>query len=621
MRPSLARGTPHSLGRFRGAVDVACPPAYEWLRSASVGMGCPLSPVDFDDTFPDPGFRLHLAGCQSGSGLRFFPHLAIIADVQLHVRQDLIRRLGLDSQATSFDDSNLLLASYEKWGTACGEYLLGEFAFAIWDGRKQRLFCCRDQMGFRPFLYWRDETRLVFAGDIRAILAVPGVPVKLNARKMSGTAIWGGHTLHQEDTFHLGIQALPPGSWLSFDRSGHRQGKYWEPRISRGLVPRKPADVFAALRDLLSSAVECRIQGASSVATELSGGLDSSAVTSIAARYLARDGRSILALSAVAQGAGRGPLGDEREFIEEFRCWPNVDIKYIEAEGRGPFDTIEDPGCFIVSPLRTSRFYLYEAFERAAVDSGVSIVLQGNMGEMGPTAYGVYHYTELAAGLRLPTMIRDLRLLHKIQGLNPVRFLAGRFLDLVRPFPGRQPRHVLLNSAFRRNGDTRTSFGYPQRSLAGYHLAMLGVWLRHHASRRGQTARGYVRTTEPLLDIRVLEFCLSMPSEMFVRNGYLRYPVRAALDGILPKRIQWRTDKVAFSTDYFVRFNAQLGKAREFVAAIGRTDPVRSVIDVDRLATLLTPVAPDSRSPIARDVVPATIYAICFLRQFPEYRP
>ena len=112
-----------------------------------------------------------------------------------------------------------------------------------------------------------------------------------------------------------------------------------------------------------------------------------------------------------------------------------------------------------------------------------------------------------------------------------------------------------------------------------------------------------------------------MPSDLCVRNGYNRYLIRGALDGILPRRVQWRTDKVPFSPDYFVRYNTQLGKAREFVAAIGPKDPVRSVIDVDRLWTMLQPVEPNSRSPIARDVVPGTIYAICFLRQFAEYRP
>jgi len=66
--------------------------------------------------------------------------------------------------------------------------------------------------------------------------------------------------------------------------------------------------------------------------------------------------------------------------------------------------------------------------------------------------------------------------------------------------------------------------------------------------------------------------------------------------------------------DYFSRYNAQLPKAREWVAAVGEKDPIRSVIDVERLGKLLQPVEPGVRSKVARDTVPATIYAICFLR-------
>jgi asparagine synthase (glutamine-hydrolysing) len=178
-----------------------------------------------------------------------------------------------------------------------------------------------------------------------------------------------------------------------------------------------------------------------------------------------------------------------------------------------------------------------------------------------------------------------------------------------------------MNSDFVRNGKAQPPFHYRGPDVRGHQEATIRYVLSTHAFPRGQTAHGHLRTSQPMLDKRVLEFCLAVPSAMHVQNGYNRYLIRGALDGILPRRIQWRTDKVPFSPDYCVRYNAQLGKAREFVAAIGRNDPVRSVIDVDRLWTMLEPVEPNSRSPIARDVVPGTIYAICFLRQFAEYRP
>jgi hypothetical protein len=141
-----------------------------------------------------------------------------------------------------------------------------------------------------------------------------------------------------------------------------------------------------------------------------------------------------------------------------------------------------------------------------------------------------------------------------------------------------------------------------------------------HAVLRGQSV-ALIPQSFPLLDKRLLEFCLAMPAGLAVREGYPRYPIRAALEGILPRRIQWRTSKLPFSPDYFVRYNAQIGIAREFVAAIGPHDPVRTIVDVERLRTLLVPVDAVAGSVAARDQVPWTLYLISFLRQFSEFQP
>jgi asparagine synthase (glutamine-hydrolysing) len=128
------------------------------------------------------------------------------------------------------------------------------------------------------------------------------------------------------------------------------------------------------------------------------------------------------------------------------------------------------------------------------------------------------------------------------------------------------------------------------------------------------------RQALPLLDKRVIEFCLSLPPNIGVRNGYHRYLLRGALDGLLPKRIQWRTDKTLFSPDYNLRYNSQLGLARALVASVGPNDPVRSIVDVDSLEKLLEPIDPATRNDMALGLIPRTIYMIRFLRQFSEFR-
>jgi hypothetical protein len=130
-----------------------------------------------------------------------------------------------------------------------------------------------------------------------------------------------------------------------------------------------------------------------------------------------------------------------------------------------------------------------------------------------------------------------------------------------------------------------------------------------------------LRRSYPLLDKQVLEFCLALSGGYKIRDGYSRYPIRKALDGLLPPRIQWRTGKTAFSPDYYARYNRQRPLALKFVAGIGNRDPIRQIVDVDALSRLLQQPSLPDKGMIALSTIPATIYLICFLRQFSDFRP
>jgi asparagine synthase (glutamine-hydrolysing) len=569
--------------------------------------------VDF--SHPAPG-AFRGAGVSSS-----YPHLAIAADVKLHNRSDLSRSLGsAGPDSLRAEDAELVLAAYAKWGTACANHLLGEFAFAIWDERDRRLFCCRDHIGFRAFLYWRNQSRFIFGGDLGPILECEGVPLQLNRRKLGDLAVPSGQDAHPEETFHEGILSLPPGEWMTVERDRTRRQKYWEPEAGGGPVPPgRPAEALEAFRDVLFEAVDCRLDSDYPVAALLSGGLDSSSIVSIAARCLEKRNRQLTAISAVLPEESRAQFKDESEYIDEFRSWPNVRIEYVTARGRGPFDCLDDLSRFAVLPVRTSRFFLNEECEKAAVAGGSRCLLWGEGGELGATSRSERYFLELGIGLRWATLVREMRKSRRTYlNFSPFRALAGQIRNVL--FPNRRVElMVLLARDLQRQYKGGPAWKNRAINQRRYQAASIRYWLSKHSMGRGQTIN-LIPPVTPLLDKRVLEFCLALPASMDMRDGYRRYLVRGALDGILPPRIQWRTDKMPYSPDYFVRYNAQLGMARNFVAAIGPNDPVRSVIDVDRLGTLLHPVDPAAGSTAARDAVPVTMYMINFLRQFSDFR-
>jgi asparagine synthase (glutamine-hydrolysing) len=406
---------------------------------------------------------------------------------------------------------------------------------------------------------------------------------------------------------------------MTVSRDGIRQRPYWEPAPGRVKVPKRPGETIEALQDLLFEAVGCRLDRNHPVASLLSGGLDSSGVVAVAARCLAKQNRELTAISAVLPEETRGYFADEREYIDEFRPWPNIRIQYVTAHGRGPFDSLSEPGRFAAFPLRTSRFYLNDECEKTAIAAGARKLLWGLGGEFGVSSWSERYYLELAIRGRWRTLYRELKRCRASRSASPARMLGRQVLNILSPIRGWRPA-VLLAKDFLRDTKARPALRGRSPYLRRHQVSELRFWLSKHAMERGQSI-SLIPPCLPLLDKRILDFCLAMPESMDVGDGYPRYRIRAALDGVLPPRIQWRTTKAPYSPDYFVRYNAQLGVAREFVHAIRPNDPVRTVVDVERLQKFLVPVDTTTGATAARDEVPVSLYLINFLRQFSEFRP
>jgi asparagine synthase (glutamine-hydrolysing) len=336
-------------------------------------------------------------------------------------------------------------------------------------------------------------------------------------------------------------------------------------------------------------------------------------------------------------------LTDERAFIDQFRAWPNVAIHYVTAPGRGPFDNLEQLVWSFDSPLITSRHYLYTSFAETASAIGARSILDGAGGELGPSFHGELCEAELFCHFRWAALLRELQGRKRIAGTSMWRsFRTSAVHPLVAPAlrrlrgPGQRPPGFslgqVLQEQFVRNqfesispwlNETRKpESGWPnhRRIQHRQQLSVQGKAPGIHALGQSQIDLLY-----PFLDKRVLEFSLAAPGHLKVRNGYHRYLIRAGLDKILPPLIQWRTTKVPFSPDYLRRYNAQRKQAQAILAEIGPNDPVRTIVNVERLKALANlPVAENERDTLAefaaRDAVPSGIYLIYFLRRFHEYR-
>src|SRR5215813_10584353 len=183
----------------------------------------------------------------------------IVGASRLDNRRDLLQLLCISPQDQgNFADNLLILAAYEKVGERCVELLLGDFAFAIWDPQRAKLFCARDHMGRQPLFYYQSAQQFVFASEPKAICAIAPETCRINRDKLATLAFPEFRRYFWNQSWFEKINALGAGSSLTLDQNGLRDRTYWEPKPS-GDLPVKDEDLLEALQQLLSDAVVSRL--------------------------------------------------------------------------------------------------------------------------------------------------------------------------------------------------------------------------------------------------------------------------------------------------------------------------------------------------------------------------
>lgn len=195
------------------------------------------------------------------------------------IRSDLLKK-GYRFQGHS--DTEVLLMSYIEWGEECLQRFNGIFAFAIWDNESEKLFAARDRLGVKPFFYHERQGQFLFGSEIKAILAHPEMKAAIDREGLSeifglGPSRTPGHGVY------LGIKDLRPAHALTYTKDGLKIWRYWNVKSTVHLDPVE--DTVAYIRYLFKDTVERQLFADVPVTTFLSGGLDSSGISAIAANY------------------------------------------------------------------------------------------------------------------------------------------------------------------------------------------------------------------------------------------------------------------------------------------------------------------------------------------------
>ena len=480
---------------------------------------------------------------------------AITASVRLDGRAALCDALELSRRdRAGLSDSALLLRSYARWRQACPDHLLGDFAFALWDAKRDVLFCARDHIGTRPFYYALAGERFVFASDIATVLAAPGVSGELDEAAVATRLTYGARSLGAR-TCYRAVRRLPSGHALSVERGAVRLHRWWRPEDVPPLPPASDDALAEQCLAILTEAVRDRLRDGRSIGVHLSGGLDSSGIAVLAARELRRAGRPAPpaftwhpppgggGMRGVAEAGGYDRIESVRRQEDLQLLWRPVEPDDVIASLRGDGTRGASSGTH------------EEIVRRTAVGEEIEVLLSGWGGDEGISFNGRGYYPQLLRSGRVRRLWRELRERHR----RPfAALLAEAALPLVSRRTAKVARRLRRGEwPFRKN----VTFIHPRfarrvRPLpAGPGLPRAGVRATQlrllqsgvHASRMERWAVGGARHgieyRYPLLDRRVLEFALGLPPEQYRRGRWSRWLMRRALDPILPSEVCWNPSK------------------------------------------------------------------------------
>lgn len=482
--------------------------------------------------------------------------LCLTLDGRIDNRSELAEALG-ERHVRGLSDADLLLRCYQRWGLAAVVRLLGDFAFALWDGNLRQLICGRDFLGKRPFYYSAGPRSFRFASEPQAVLADPSVPRAPN-EGMIGEFLTAQVTSTRETLFR-DLFRLPPAHLMVVTPLGLRVTRYWDWNPRAVVRCRSDDDYATRLLELCTDAAEVRLASPYPLALSLSGGVDSSSVVGLV-QQVRRQGANVPTIDVFSM-VHPGRACDESSYIHAVAAQHRLQVQEFQPVPVGA-DPYEDQ---VRKHLDLSDYPLtmvHRGYWAAAREQGCRALLTGK----GPDEWLTGSYLSLADRLRHMRVrgtlaeIRDgaetstplAAARHLWQyGVEPL--LPDPIAALVRSAMGRAGRPDFLRASFCRDiqlAERIRTRVQPDPSFAcAAAAANLSDGWQAHGNEMGERAMASVglECRDPFDDRRVVEFALALPEEQRRNGATTKFVLRQAMKGLIPEPVRTRRDKGNYS--------------------------------------------------------------------------
>ncbi|WLQ44576.1 asparagine synthase (glutamine-hydrolyzing) [Streptomyces laculatispora] len=503
--------------------------------------------------------------------------VALVYSGETYNFTELRRELtGRGHRFTTDSDTEVVLRGYLEWGEAVAERLNGMYAFAVWDGRHDKLVMIRDRMGIKPFYYYETPDGVLFGSEPKAILANPLARARVGLgglRELFAFVKTPGHAVWE------GMHEVEPGTVVTVDRNGLRRHVYWQLETRPHLDGKD--DSIAHVRSLLDDIVRRQMVSDVPRCTLLSGGLDSSAMTAIAARQLAENGETVRSFAVDF-------LGQADNFVaDELRTTP--DTPYVHdvarAAGTDHRDIVLDSHALADPEVRAQVIRardipmgfgdmdasLYLLFRSIREHSTVAL-----SGESADEVFGGYLQffdEEARRADTFPWLVRFAQ--HFGDDSDVLRPDLTAALDL--PSYIQDSYDTAVAGIQRLDGES--DFEFRMRKICHLHLTRFVRVLLDRKDRASMAVGLEVRV--PFCDHRLVEYVYNTPWSLKSFDGREKSLLREATADVLPKSVYDRVKSPYPSTQDPKYALALQGHAKDLLAR--PSHPVFDLVDRDRV--------------------------------------
>ncbi len=523
----------------------------------------------------------------------------ITADAIIDNRDELIKLLSIESQ--SITDSQLILEAYHKWGNESPKYLIGSYAYCIYNNLSDEIILVRDKVGSRIIYYRFDEIEFSFSTIMNSLL-------RSNQRRNDNyikkflavkTVM---HDFHPSETICQGINILQSGHMILVKNGQIDVQCYWSLKDKKRKPQKSVDETRKEFKRIYDEAIKCRLRSAGEVGINLSGGYDSSSIACVAADHLALSGKQLYAYTAVASkdfdmDIPANMSGDESDLVMKIvEMYPNIKANITDFSSITPLNTMRDIMKTLEQPFKfnVNAYWVYKTYELASIDN-CRIFLTGQYGN------NTFSFSDLDKYYFYLLKSFRFKKFYKEFSRNCKHFKISRkdtFVKLIKSIcltEKKDTENSLRKYVKLTKSETAELMDYldedilvysPRKSIRDViEYALDPATVNHIAAAETKFGLKHnVVMRDPTKDVRLLEFLHNLTIVDFNYNGFTKTLATSYMKDIVPESIICSTVKGLQSADYLHRINNEWSDFfKELTNELSKCDEIGKYLDIENL--------------------------------------